>query len=118
MPSADGVKLTLMLQIEFAGNTPVQEEPGTMLKSPAFAPVKATPEIVNEEPLALVMVITLLELVVERICVWKSTPFGDGIKAWAPEFPIPVSTTLCGLPVASSVNCSVLCLTPVAAGVN
>jgi hypothetical protein len=94
--------------------------PAANAKSPALTPLMAIALMFNGAVPVFSTVKTLAALVVFCVVLGNdSAPGGRNFTTGtAGAVPLPLSPTLCGLPLALSVICNVACRTPVALGVN
>ncbi len=122
-PVAVGVNVTLMVQFAFAARLP------DGLHVPAVAPLPnaksllLAPLIENPAKLAAVNPVLLTVRLCAPLVVfngWAANVklLGATVTVAVPLVPVPVSVTICGLPVALSVNVIVPVRVPAAFGVN
>ena len=114
VPGAVGAKVTLRVQL-----APVATEVPqvlTWLKSPVFAPVKATLLMLRAALPVFVSVTGCTPLVVPR--VWLSKIRLVTVRLTAGPLPVPVRFKLCGLRAALSVIVNTALRVPGAEGVN
>jgi hypothetical protein len=123
-PVAVGLNVTPMTHVPlvaattrlFAQFVPVA---ATIAKSPAFVPVMVTAfaaaSVTDAVPVLLnvTVVVPLVELI-----RWLPNGTGEGVSVTLAAVPVPVSGTVCGLPVASSATLTFALLAPVAIGEN
>jgi hypothetical protein len=117
-PVAEGVKVTLTVQVLFGATVAPVQESAPLVKSPAFTPLMATDVIVRPADPVLVTVSVCAELVV--LIGWLTKSRGEAEKLTMAAVPVPVKVTTCGGPVAPllvMVTVSVPLLGPGAAGV-
>jgi len=116
-PVAVGLNVTLIVQFAFAASD--AGHAFVSAKSPGFAPVSVTPEIVSAAVPEFVSVIVCAALVVFNACDANVKVAGENPTAGAfAAAPVPVSGTSCGLPAALSVMRMFALRAPVAVGVN
>lgn len=107
VPLVAGVNSTLIWQYAPPASVPVglhivtEFGKGTP-KSPAFVPVTVNPEKLTVAVLVFVTVTLIGELVVPTISEANVKLAGDTVTAGVVLAPVPVSGTVCGLPVALS----------------
>ena len=99
-PVVVGVNVTLMVQLVPAAS--VEPQPFVCEKSPGFDPARAMLEIFSVADPVLVKTTDWDRLEVPVVCVPKDKLVGANETAGAPDVPVPVSATLCGLPAALS----------------
>jgi hypothetical protein len=122
-PFAPGVNTTLIVQLAPAASVPDALHPaldvgcGTA-KSPAFAPLIVKPANVTVAVLVFITVTVSAALVVLTACDPNVKLLGVTVSVAVPLVPVPVSVTICGPPVALSVNKIVPVRVPVAVGLN
>ena len=119
LPLADGVKVTLIVQLAPAAS--VLGLMGQVLvcaKSPAFVPATVMLVIVRAAVPLFVSVTDLAALVVPTFWAPKLRLVGFSVTAGAETVPVPESATLCGLPVALSLIVTLALRLPVAEGEN
>jgi hypothetical protein len=116
-PDAVGLNVTLIVQLALAAS-----EAGHWLvcaKSPAFAPVTEMPVTVSAALPEFVSVTVCAGLVVFNACEPNVNEVGASVTTGAlAAAPVPVSGTVCGLPVALSANETAAVRAPDAVGLN
>jgi len=123
VPFALGVNSTLIVQlappasVPSALHIPLAFGKGTP-KSPAFAPLIVNPVKFTAAVPVFVTDTLKAVLVVLIACEPNVKLPGATVTVAAPPVPVPVNVTVCGLPVALSVNVIVPLRTPVAVGWN
>ena len=123
VPFACGVNTTLITQLAPAASVPVALHPapdegsGTE-KSSASAPLIANPAKFTAALLVFVTVTLSGALVVVSACDPNAKLLGVTVTVAVPGVPVPVKVTVCGLPVALSVNVIAPVRVPVAVGLN
>lgn len=113
LPLAEGVKVTLMVQLAPAATLAPQVF--VWAKSPLLAPVMATPVTVSVAFPELLSVMVCAVLVL--LSSWAAKVRLVGERDAAGPVPVPERLTLCGLPEASSVMVSVPVSAPPSVGV-
>jgi len=115
-PAADGVNVTLKLQLAFAATLPVQVE---LLSANSAALLLATEEMLTAVPPVLVSVKACGALAVAT--VWAAKANGAGTLSTpgvATAVPVPDTAIACGLPVPVLVTVIDAARAPAADGVN
>ena len=100
LPVAPGVNVTFTVVV-LPGVTVIVGVPAVKAKSPAFAPVSARAVIDKFAVPVFVSVIAVPELAV--LTSWLPKLTLAGLIPMPGAVPVPVSTTVCGLPLALSV---------------
>lgn len=89
----------------------------TIAKSPAFVPVMVTAfaaaSVTDAVPVLLNVTVVVPLVVLIR---WLANGTGEGVSVTLAAVPVPVSGTVCGVPVASSATLTLALLAPVAVG--
>jgi hypothetical protein len=117
-PLAAGVKVTLIVQVALAASVlGLMGQVSVSPKSLAFAPLTAMLLNMSAAVPLLVSMIARVALVVPTFWFPKLTLVGLRVTAGAEITPLPVSATLCGLPLALSLTLTVAVRGPVADGV-
>jgi hypothetical protein len=111
-PDESAAKLTMMVQLELPGMEPPQLS--LSLKSPTFAPLNLVEFKVIAAALALATVMGS-GLKLPTVTIPKDSESGETVSA---VVPVPLSETVCGLPMPSSVTLRVALRLPVQPGVN
>jgi hypothetical protein len=121
VPAACGVNSTLIVQLAPAANVPVALHPapdegsGTA-KSSAPGPLVVNPAKLTAAVLVFITVTLCAALVVLTAC--EPNVKLSGVTVAVSGVPVPVNVTVCGLPVALSVNVIAPVRVPVAVGLN
>jgi hypothetical protein len=116
-PFADGVKVTLMMQLAVAARVlGLSGQVEVSAKSAAFAPFTVMPLIVSAAAPLFVRVIVCAELVAPIFWLPKLSEVGLSVTAGAETTPVPLRGTLCGLPAALSLILTLALRAPEADG--
>jgi hypothetical protein len=115
LPAADGVKVTLTVQVLFGVTVAPVQVSALLAKSPAFAPPTAAAEMVRFAVPLLVTITVCAALVVLTSRLAKVTLGMESETMGA--IPVPARPTACGLPVALSVKINEPLRLPIADGV-
>ena len=118
LPVAEGENVTLIVQFAPAANVlGLSGQEFVWAKSPALIPLTAILLIVSAAVPLLVSVTDLAALVVPTSWLPKLSDVGLSVTAGAGVTPVPLSATLCGLPLALSLTVTLALRPPFAEGV-
>jgi hypothetical protein len=116
LPATVGLNVTLIVQLLPAATLAPHVLP--CAKSPAFVPVTPMLDIASGLPPLLLSVTVCAALVLPTDCVPKLKLLAERLTVGGVATPVPVSETVCGLPVASSVIVTAATRLPAAVGLN